>query len=327
MEGHRNCVLAMAVSRDGQLIASGDGDGKLIVWHGDTGELFLTQVIEAHSDRPGIYSLDFSPDGAELATSSRDNRTKLWSTQTWQVHGKPIRSDGPDIGDITCIRYSPSGELVAIATWTHIGIWNPRTRESIAKLEVSDGYALAWTPNGTRLLSGDMRYHVIREWDTTTWQQIGVPSTDHTSYVSAIATTLLALWSPQQTGPDPWTGHTSCIYALAVNSTGTLVASASDDHDVRLWRRSDGQTIAIFMHLDTVLGVAFSADGKHIFSGGFDKKISQWAVPEDALLEDTPEVGSHSFQCCNLSSRPRIRCQKLQKKNSRHPRQVRVALA
>jgi WD40 repeat protein len=48
--------------------------------------------------------------------------------------------------------------------------------------------------------------------------------------------------------------------------------------------------------------IVFSTDGKHIFSGGDDNKISQWAVPEDALLQNTPEVRSRSFQCCRLIS-------------------------
>jgi hypothetical protein len=34
-------------------------------------------------------------------------------------------------------------------------------------------------------------------------------------------------------------------------------------------------------------------DDKHIFSGGYNEKISQWAVPKDAL--DTPDVSFHSF--------------------------------
>ncbi|OJA08248.1 hypothetical protein AZE42_02070 [Rhizopogon vesiculosus] len=48
---------------------------------------------------------------------------------------------------------------------------------------------------------------------------------------------------------DPWDGHTD-IYAIAVNPVGTLVASASDDKHVRLWRLWDRRTIAIFKHFD-----------------------------------------------------------------------------
>jgi WD40 repeat protein len=49
-------------------VASGDDDGELIVWHGDTGKS-LIQAIQAHSD--WVWSLDFSRNGAALATGSR----------------------------------------------------------------------------------------------------------------------------------------------------------------------------------------------------------------------------------------------------------------
>jgi WD40 repeat protein len=85
----------------------------------------------------------------------------------------------------------------------------------------------------------------------------------------------------QQVG-HPWKGHTQAIYAIAIHPAGTLVASASDDTHVRLWRLSDRQTIAIFKHSSPLRSVTFSSDGKHILSGGEDKKISEWAVPKNA---------------------------------------------
>ena len=117
--------------------------------------------------------------------------------------------------------------------------------------------SLAWTPDGTRLFSGGSCGD-IRERDASTWDQVG----------------------------DPWMGHTDWINAITVNPDGTLLASASNDNCVRLWRLSDCRTIAAFKHSEKVYCVTFSTDGKHIFSGGDDKKISQWAVPE---REDTPK--------------------------------------
>lgn len=255
MEGHRSDVHAVAVSRDGQLIASGDQEGKLIAWHGKTGEP-LTQpheCIDAHSKC--ISSLDFSPDCTMMASGSFDRTIKLWSTTTWQVQGDPIQC-----GDLVCcVRYSPSGEFLAIATDLNIAIYDSSTRKSVANLKDSALFnvSLAWTPDSTCLLSaGDHRDPTIREWDTSTWTQVG----------------------------DPWTGHTDGITAITVNFGGTVVASASRDNHVRLWQLSDRRTIAIFKHSDSVNCVSFLTDGRHILSGGGDKKIEEWDAEWEAEI-------------------------------------------
>jgi WD40 repeat protein len=115
--------------------------------------------------------------------------------------------------------------------------------------------SLAWTPDGTRLLSGgDQNDPTIREWDPLTWQQVGLP----------------------------WKGHTGRIWTIAIDPNGTLVATASSDNHVRIWRLSDRQNIAIFEHSPAPLAVTFSVDGRHILSGGSDRKISEWEVPKGA---------------------------------------------
>ncbi|KAG2142890.1 uncharacterized protein EDB93DRAFT_598081 [Suillus bovinus] len=246
MEGHRSWVLALTISRDGQLIASGDEGGNIIIWHGETGES-LIQPIKAHSTY--TTSLNFSPDGTVLATSAYDKTTKLWDIKTWEQYS--IKSGSC----VYCIRYSPSGELLAIATFDNIEIYELGTRTRVAKFKGHTKYnsSLAWTPDGTRLLTGgDYDDPTIREWDTTTWKQVS----------------------------DPWTGHSDCINAIAVNSAGTLVASASQDNHVHVWQLSEGQTVATFKHTSWTLCVTFSMDGNYILSGGADNMISKWAVPE-----------------------------------------------
>ncbi|KAG0703991.1 hypothetical protein DFH29DRAFT_1039962 [Suillus ampliporus] len=253
MEGHRSEVWALAVSPDGQFIVSGDESGELISWHGESGEP-LTQPIKAHSNR--VWALEFSPGGTMLATGSADKTTKLWNTKTWQMQGDPINCSGW----VICVRYSPSGELLAIGTNTNLEIYDTGTRECVANFKGHThwNYSLAWTPDGTRLLSGGSTSDpTIREWDTSTWQQVG----------------------------DPWTGHTSYINTIAIHPAGTLVASASTDNHVRLWRLSDRRTIAIFQHSAVMSCVTFSRDGKHILSGGEDMIISEWEVPKLSLIQ------------------------------------------
>lgn len=253
MVGHSASVVSLAVSRDGRLIASGDENGELIVWHGDTGDS-LAPAIKAHTD--GINSLDFSPDGSMLA-SGCDETAKLWNTTTWQPSGKPISCGAV----INCIRYSPSSELLAIATDCDIQVHDSSTRVCVAKfsghaVNISTyNYSLAWMPDTTRLLSagfGDDDDHTIRVWDSSTWEQVGNLST----------------------------GHTADINSIAVDASGTLLASASSDTSVRLLRFSDPP----MKHSSEVHCVAFSVDGRHILSGGEDMKISEWELPKGLSL-------------------------------------------
>lgn len=252
MQGNRDCVWAVVISRDGQVIISGDDKGELIVWHGVTGESLT--AIKAHSW--SIFSMHFSPNSKVLATGSRDQTTKLWCTKTWKLQGNPILCRAA----VYCVRYSPDGELLAIATFSDIQIWNPRTRDCIANFHAAispaNNISLVWTPDGRQLLSaGSASDSTIRCWDSLTWNQVD----------------------------DPWSGHTKFINAIALNSAGTLVASASHDTYVRLWRLSDRQTISAFKHSGAVRCVTFSADGKHLLSGGHNQKVLEWAVPEDTL--------------------------------------------
>jgi len=264
-EEHGSDLRDMALSRDGRLIASSDCRGYVIAWHGDTGRP-LTQAFNAHA-----YNcwLDFSPDSATLATGSADCMVKFWNTKTWQLQGTSLNCGN----GVTCIRYSPSGELLAIATNNNIQIWNPVGRARTASFgHGAPSVSLVWTPDGKCLLSGNHDGGIIREWDSLTWEQVG----------------------------NIWEGGSDSRNNFAMNWNGTVVATLATSNHVHLWWLSDRRTIAIFRHSDTPSCVTFSMDGKHILVGGIDK-ISEWTVPEHAWPEHalqeqvTYQVYSHSI--------------------------------
>ncbi|KAG2054939.1 WD40 repeat-like protein [Suillus hirtellus] len=262
MEGHRSRVRALAISPDGEWIASGDESGELIAWHANTGELKQT-INKAHDGC--IFSLDFCSHSTALASGSSDTTTKIWSTSTWNESRYSIRCGG----NVRCVRYNLT--YLAIATDNYIQIYQIQTYDGFLSTyyllnTIGGGFnhSLAWMPGSKRLLSGGNGADpTIREWNTSTRSGVG----------------------------SPWKGHFKIIHAMPLNSSGTLLASASHDNRVRLWRVSDRRNIAIFKHSGEVNCVTFSADGKRILSGGADKKISEWPTSEDAFPEDGSKDG------------------------------------
>jgi len=255
-------VWALLILRNGMQVISAEKDDKTVTWRfwvrdAEAGGV-VAGPLDGHTN--AVEDLDISPDGEILAMASGSSTVILWDTTTWQRHGLPL--DCGAVSEVNCVRFSPSGQL-AVATFKDIQIWDLDRRECLAQFKGhcdfhinASNYWLTWTRDGAHLLSaGNHNDPVIRSWDTSTWKQAG----------------------------DPWTGHKGSIHHITLNPAGTLLASASEDHTVRLWQLLTGTEVARYEHSDWVHRVQFSVDGCFIFSGGWDKKISQWKITENVL--------------------------------------------
>lgn len=71
-------------------------------------------------------------------------------------------------------------------------------------------------------------------------------------------------------------GHDRTVIDVVHSPDGQLLASASDDHNVRLWK-ADGSPIATLKgHTLQVRSVAFSPDGEILASAGYDGTLRLW---------------------------------------------------
>ncbi|UUZ56974.1 WD40 repeat domain-containing protein [Massilia sp. H-1] len=84
-------------------------------------------------------------------------------------------------------------------------------------------------------------------------------------------------------------GHTGIIGALAFSPDGTLLASGSKDHSVRLWDSTSGKLLfQLDGHKDEVGAAAFSPDGKLLASGADDDTVKLWDPASGKLLATLP---------------------------------------
>jgi WD40 repeat protein len=108
---HTGPVWAVAVSPDGQTLATGGEDHTIRLWElaaWKAGEpLPPGRVLEGHSGP--VWSLAFSPDGQLLASGGNDGAVILWDPAA----GKKLRDPVGKVGQWGVIRFSPDGTALA----------------------------------------------------------------------------------------------------------------------------------------------------------------------------------------------------------------------
>ncbi len=166
-ELNSNEVYSIAVSHDGQHLASGRADGTIFTWNirsVKTGGTFLKH------HRKGSYyylrSIAFSPDGWTLASGSDDGTIMLWDIQ----HHKPKGALRDSSNAVWALAFSPDGQLLASGNAAgKIILWNVQELRPIGPpLHGHNGgiNALVFQPgNQTTLLASGSEDTTVLSWD------------------------------------------------------------------------------------------------------------------------------------------------------------------
>ncbi|BAZ37010.1 WD-40 repeat-containing protein [Calothrix sp. NIES-4101] len=286
LRGDKGRVLGIAVSRDGQVIASAHQQSEIFLW-GANGKLLHT--LKGHEGE--VNDVEFSPDGQILVSAGQDGTVRLWRRD-----GSPLKIFRGHQEKVLSVAVSPDGKWIASASQDKtVKLWSLDGTLKRTFTGHSDFvWDVAFSPNGRSLASAS--------WDNTVilWNVEGtkirtlknsIPSEKGKNRLVSVAfsrdgQTLatgdwygnILWWRVDGTLLHTASEHHSAVVSLAFSPDGQTLVSGSWDEKIKFWNTDKAVTRTLNAHPSGTWEVAFSADGQTLFSGGEDKLVRIWEL-------------------------------------------------
>lgn len=287
IKGQRRDIYSLALSPDGQYLASGSFDGTTRLWDLKTWQVKYDLPGHSHS----IGAIGFSPDGKYLASAGFDGQIQIWDLSTGrnQVTLKDTKQM------LISLAFSPDGKYLASGSQDQlIRVYDTQTWRLTRTLQGHTGgvCALRFDPQSHWLASAGFDESGIRLWSFAGLSQDSQVLLDHTDEVYALAFSpdgkylasagadkMIRLWDAHTLLPlKRLSGHLKPIWSLAFSpDSQTLVSGSIGEPALRFWRIPGGTNYQTLVKpIEKTYSLVFSNSGQTLYSGHSDAAIRVW---------------------------------------------------
>lgn len=240
----------------------------------------------------GVTKVVVSPDGRRLASMNDENEVQLWSADTADRDGRPLKppADEQAVG----MAFGPGGLRVATRDGSNTVRLYGESGEQITTLRGAGQQqtaVVAFNADTHRVATLDGG-GAVRVWNADSGQPLSDPHTvgpiafssvalgpDAHRLVTGATDGTVQLWNADTGDPlgPARTGHRGSVRAVAFSRDGQRVASGGADRTVRVWETENDRPPVVFTgHTNRVGSVSFSPDGHRLVSGGTDNTVRVW---------------------------------------------------
>jgi WD40 repeat protein len=246
-------IHRVSLSADGQVVLV-CGEGQAQLWDGKTGQLLRALNDAGKTLTTGV----FTPDGASVLMG--DGRGTI---TRWDVQPRPLLPQTPaqEYGT-AALAFAPDGKTFFTAGEMQLSRWNSTTGELVRNFGESDsgsGMGVAITPDGKYVITGGH---------------------DNTATMRVVATGQIMhiFHGPAITEPTTqWANND-----LALSPDGRYLLTGGWDGIARLWdtqvqNMQVNSPLREFRgHKGAIWATAFAPDGKTVLTGGYDGTARLW---------------------------------------------------
>tara|TARA_B100000029_G_scaffold475042_1_gene517989 strand:+ start:1021 stop:2043 length:1023 start_codon:yes stop_codon:yes gene_type:complete len=160
---HGNPLISCRYDPSGRFIFYGAQDYQVWRWEPNTNTKTALKGTDSW-----VRGIAFTKDGSQVITAGYDGRLVWWETAAKTP--KPLRSIEAHKGWVRAVAVSPDGKLLAsVGNDKLVKLWNVEDGTLVRSMSGHEHhiYNVAFHPDGTRLVTGDLKCHLF-EWETAT---------------------------------------------------------------------------------------------------------------------------------------------------------------